>query len=695
MGSNVQNNLELARARQVKGKRESKRISYLRFRCLSGLVIAICFLLLPAPTRPRCVVVSCGPSLLLPHPSTTKQRNSRSIIIMSDEQIDDSEFFHQDFTTASEWEVFNARLEEQIHEWRLPHIEPGVPLQRDELSLCPWTVTNETITFADVEFRVSRYQCTLPAVSSSADDVVASVATNSDDSKTKPTSTQAATTTLRSPDAFVDLITSANNYALPDERSVTANSGAAVTPASSEPLPPLARWYGLRDFVVVAPVRKPITNESQIRILLSSLHIAIAESGCAVPVFLQAMETRQNVYSGVAESRTHRLSFDVVHLRHVPPTYKYLTGLLDMFKSKVDMSYVNPVQVSVRLAFALTRFPPMLAAGGTELDFETADMLEDAAEGGAGDARGTDDRQFRLAPFRVSIDPMTELRLYALWPQVADNVVIDSQNYTDFDALRAPVWRVRCRFEAPTICRMSECLGEFVQRHDDQHGLADLLGNGFNMLGDESERNPFDILTESKITTVLPSFGLGGGGRASASAASATTSKRSQGPNKLDGPLHDELLMQMLYYMFPDAQRTDVPAHAYVIPDDDPVSTSRISCWRTITHAVCQFSNRLIRCASNRHTSIRWSIAWPCFWHCAMRTLAANGRSPNCGRNSRKKCVFAWSAAFRYRGECCCICCCCSVYLISIVYCVCRVQTFTDKAFYTVPKHCNLPQMHV
>lgn len=37
---------------------------------------------------------------------------------MGTQEIDDSEFFHQDFSTASEWESFNARLEETFHEVR-------------------------------------------------------------------------------------------------------------------------------------------------------------------------------------------------------------------------------------------------------------------------------------------------------------------------------------------------------------------------------------------------------------------------------------------------------------------------------------------------------------------------------------------------------------------------------------------------
>lgn len=35
------------------------------------------------------------------------------------EEIDEFEIYHQDFTTASEWEVFIARLEEILNEWSL------------------------------------------------------------------------------------------------------------------------------------------------------------------------------------------------------------------------------------------------------------------------------------------------------------------------------------------------------------------------------------------------------------------------------------------------------------------------------------------------------------------------------------------------------------------------------------------------
>jgi hypothetical protein len=32
--------------------------------------------------------------------------------------------FHDDFTTASQWEIFIARIEEAIYDWKLPQLKP-------------------------------------------------------------------------------------------------------------------------------------------------------------------------------------------------------------------------------------------------------------------------------------------------------------------------------------------------------------------------------------------------------------------------------------------------------------------------------------------------------------------------------------------------------------------------------------------
>lgn len=203
------------------------------------------------------------------------------------EEIDDNEFFQQDFTTASEWEIFNARFEEIIHEWRLPFTENGEQLTKNQLSVCEWETTFEAICFADVELNVTRYKAKIP------------------ESQSKDEVTECQ--------AFIDLISVENNYSPLDERA-------------EKSIHPLARWYGIRDFVVVSPAKKSITNESQIRLLLSSIHIAVAESNCEVPIFVQALDKKQDVYLG------EFLSLSLTHLTYI--TY----NAMSLFQVSVNIN---------------------------------------------------------------------------------------------------------------------------------------------------------------------------------------------------------------------------------------------------------------------------------------------------------------------------------------------------------------------
>lgn len=443
---------------------------------------------------------------------------------MTEEINDDTEFIQQDFTTASEWEIFNARLEEQFHEWKLPFMEAGPLLAHDQLSLCDWQVTQETVNLGELALTLTRYRCNIPA----------EVALTTEE--TRPQSTAVDQPMAQ---AFMDLMSTTNNFWLSDYKSDSA-------------VHPLARWFGLRDFVVVAPVHfiKSIFKADYIPALLSSIHIAVAESNCEVPVFLHGIQGG-HVYSGVCESGSTRLSYDIVNLRNAPVSYKYLTGLLNLFKQKVVVKYVNPVRVSVRLTYSLKNFPDNSATMAADLEFEDVD--EDPVK-----------MLFKLTPFRVSLDPLNELLLFCGWPEINEDCVTDAQHFSDIAPDTAPAWSIRARFDDRAICHMSDCIGEYLKLHADPRTLANLLGNGFNMLGDEAERNPFELLTESKISTVLPSFV---GGKAS---SSANKNKPSAGPTKLDGPLEEEQLMQMLYYMFPDAQA--MSTHQYEMPENDPVS---------------------------------------------------------------------------------------------------------------------------
>lgn len=436
---------------------------------------------------------------------------------MLNEEVDDTEFFQQDFTTASEWEIFNARLEEIFHEWKLSYGLSGSrrPLERNQLSLCEWTLSKEKIKFADVELDVVRFKVNAPEeelVFKEGDEPAVDC------------------------QAFVDLMANENDYCTVDQKV-------------DGDLHPLAQWYGLREFVVIVPVKNSITNESQIRILMSSIHIAVSESSCDVPVFVQVLDKVQNVFLGVCESGSTRLSFDIVHLNITPPTCKYLSGLLDVFKGKVGIPYMDPVAVSVRFTYSLPRFLSASYVVSKKVPF--AD-------------NGTEENLKISLPFGVEIDPVSELVLYCTWPHVADNVVIDSQTYSDFDPLTAPVWSLRARFEDAPVCYMSDCIQEFLQVSGSRRALTEYFpelafGSTQNMEGTKA----LERLTDSKIPTlssVIPGIAAAGGAK--------------KDEHKLDGPLNDEQLKDMLYYLFPDAHK-DV-LYEYLAPtpgqtDFDPL----------------------------------------------------------------------------------------------------------------------------
>lgn len=225
-----------------------------------------------------------------------------------------------------------------------------------------------------------------------------------------------------------------------------------------------------------------------------------------------------------------------------------------MFKGKIGMQYENPTTVSARLSYSLKHFPSTAFIYKRKYAF--ADCEEDDEEVQPKDC-------YSVLPFGVSVDPVAEILLYCSWPEVAENVVVDTQTYTDFDPLMAPVWSLRTHFERLPVCFLSECLTEYLQQSESMRSLPELLGEGFSVGGTDylDEGNPLERLTESKISTitssVLPSLTL------------TTSAKAEPKRTRHDGPLNEEQLMGMLYYMFPDAQVDS--SYSYDIPDGDMV----------------------------------------------------------------------------------------------------------------------------
>jgi len=117
----------------------------------------------------------------------------------------------------------------------------------------------------------------------------------------------------------------------------------------------LCHWYGLREFIILAPKRNndAITDEDRANLLLSSTAIAVSNVGwyllangielltifvfifSNVPIFIRVQQEWRNMFIGICEGSGLRTHFNICHLKSAPHQYRHLSGLLEIFKSKL------------------------------------------------------------------------------------------------------------------------------------------------------------------------------------------------------------------------------------------------------------------------------------------------------------------------------------------------------------------------
>lgn len=235
-----------------------------------------------------------------------------------------------------------------------------------------------------------------------------------------------------------------------------------------------------------------------------------------------------------------------------------------MFKEKVPYEYKNPATVSVRYTYTLKSFPE--SSFVLKRKFAFSDRQDDAVE----------IKSSTVLPFGVSVDPVRELVLYCKWLDIAENVVMDTAQYSDFDPMLSQTWSFRLHYEAVPNSFMRECLFEFLQQCDSTRTLAELIGAEYaysatsEIASRDESFNPLERLTVSKISKITTSM-LSAALSSDGSGSQGGQSKKSTRKGKpLEGPLKDEQLMAMLYFLFPDAQ--DNSTNPYKIPTTDNVS---------------------------------------------------------------------------------------------------------------------------
>ncbi|XP_020283116.1 rab3 GTPase-activating protein catalytic subunit [Pseudomyrmex gracilis] len=408
--------------------------------------------------------------------------------------VEIEDFYHHDFTTVSEWEVFIARLEEIMHEWKLPHAKVASPLMSGDFVNCQWHETSEKINFADVEFSLKYYKL-------KKDDAEDDAANPDEEREEEWIQCQK------------DALDISNDFVRLDDNYME-----------------IVRYFGFREFLVLIPARKAsLTDETRIKILLSSLTIATNNANCYIPALVQVQEPWQKMYLGGCAGKGTSVNLDMVHLKKVPPYCRYLTGLLALFKQKIGEGCgvrIDSTKVSVRFSYLLkdwtnstwTQEPP-------DFDFMQGETLGVAELG--------------KLPFGATFDPVGELKLFATWPEMPDNVVVDSEGYSDLDPQLAPEWSVQVKMVTLPACLLSEYITDFLHLCNNTKSMVELLGENASYI-DDTLSSALNVLTESKIPTI-----------------SAVMSRGSVKKNKnVEGPISEEILLPILYFLFPDADDT-------------------------------------------------------------------------------------------------------------------------------------------
>jgi Rab3 GTPase-activating protein catalytic subunit len=58
-----------------------------------------------------------------------------------------------------------------------------------------------------------------------------------------------------------------------------------------------------------------------------------------------------------------------------------------------------------------------------------------------------------------------------------ENVVVDSESYSDFEPSQAPQWSVQVKMAEQPACLLSEYFSEFIQLCSSNRSMQDLLGD--------------------------------------------------------------------------------------------------------------------------------------------------------------------------------------------------------------------------
>lgn len=353
---------------------------------------------------------------------------------------DDAVFEIIDYTLASPWEKFIAQIESVFRQW---HLDGESYVTKPKPTSATPTLNNalrEAFNYEGQSYQLI-YHFTPPE--------------EKRDSDKMRRSAEGRRRSLREEEKEEAWPTW-----FPDELKAMMNSSSDFPSRAHH----LQRWFGLRDFLILAPLSDKGCGESEASLLLSTLSIVINDTKCPLPVFVPIGERWRGQYMGYLAAGVC-VRFDSV-LKHSIPSCAYsLEGLLALMYRQLGIKTLmvgprNLIDFSVSARYTRVKGE---WSGDEWKDPERFDTLLKE-----NDYRQTGYWEKDLL-WGTSEDPVDTVQLAEAWinltPTSAKKTGVERM-IESFPWGVTPKWALRAIFRDKSLCYLTEAVKEMMEAYD-------------------------------------------------------------------------------------------------------------------------------------------------------------------------------------------------------------------------------------
>jgi len=146
-------------------------------------------------------------------------------------------------------------------------------------------------------------------------------------------------------------------------------------------------------------------------------------------------------------------------------------------------------------------------------------------------------------PFGASKDPIKDIRVSSIWSSLNEDIVVDSEVYTDLDPMQAPLWTVHVELNDQIPSLLVKTLYNFLDLCRSGQTTEQLLGGSYTVL--QSPDSPEYEQALGALTKEKQNY----------SKKLLKAARRAAGNSKKSGgPIPEESLVIILNFLFPDAE---------------------------------------------------------------------------------------------------------------------------------------------